>query len=313
MVAKSLFLFFDHHRFSQSPRFLRLRNDSLNTVIALIDSKQRDGLLVDGSDKKQRLARETVAHWLLACVLGGDSGVHQWWHLSLLPPLFNGLLDEDIEQQNFMRAVIKFMSQGVNKSFDDSTISTLTQHSSWKVREESVRYIGVVETRLSPTSQEIIRSLFPLLGDVRTEVGLAVRDVASLVFMSDLGLPHGSKIVDQLMLSANKQLKHIKRSKGTSQNELISKNITAIRYGVNGLCALILSAPFDVPPSVVPAIAVLARLASSCGDETKTAIRHAFMEFKRTHLDNWDVHRMCFDEHTLDAFNETFEAPSYFC
>lgn len=322
MVGKTLFLFLDFPCFVKCPRITTLRSETLSVALSLLDadSSLNVDLVANIREKKLRLARETTGHWLVTCALGGDYGVHLWWHLALLPCLFKGLLDEDIDHQRFVRSIIQFMSQSVDKCLDSETITSLTTNNSWKVREEAVRYIGVIDTRLNANSKQVILSLFPLLGDVRLEVAVAVRDVSSLVFMTDLTLPHGAEIANRLMTHATKALKRSKRTKihkstdhtGLSQVEE-AKNNQSVRYCVHGLSALVLSSPFDMSDEVVPAIGLLARLASRGSDETQTAVRHCFMEFKRTHLDNWDEHRTRFDESTLDAFNETFEAPSYFC
>ena len=53
-----------------------------------------------------------------------------------------------------------------------------------------------------------------------------------------------------------------------------------------------------------------AKAAAKAGEDI---VKLAFTEFKRTHQDDWANHREAFDEEILDAFNDTFEAPSYFC
>ena len=90
-----------------------------------------------------------------------------------------------------------------------------------------------------------------------------------------------------------------------------------------GLAAVVLAHPYAVEPHVPSAIKLLAQLSaaprsgkSSSGGTTQAmvteVVKATFLEFKRTHLDEWSRHREAFDVETLDAFNDCFDAPSYF-
>ena len=59
-------------------------------------------------------------------------------------------------------------------------------------------------------------------------------------------------------------------------------------------------------------IALMARL-GACGlPSVSEVVKSTFMEFKRTHMDEWHQHREAFDADTLSAFNDCFDAPTYF-
>ena len=80
---------------------------------------------------------------------------------------------------------------------------------------------------------------------------------------------------------------------------------------MQALSALVLAFPYDVPPAVPPAIALLAR--HSALSPAADAIVHTFTDFKRTHADMWERQRDLFEREQLDAFNDIMVSPDYFC
>jgi len=319
MIAKTMFLLFDFPHFAQCSRLLHLRKTTLAFISSTLSPLHSQDAAVATLAIKH--AQETTAHWLLTCALGGESAVHQWHHASLVPSLFDGLLDEDATHQKFTRSILKYLAQSLDIFPDAVSVNILVTHDSWKVREEAIKFIGVLDTRLNSNSSILITHLPSLLGDSRLEVCMAARDVASLVFLVDIDSEHCRCFIETLMGTSTKFLKPLKRK--TKKNQAVpddgdvevkeTQDVRTIRFCVHGLSGLVLSSPFEVPLPVVPAISMLVRLASGGGSEAMTTTRETFMDFKRTHLDNWEQHRMAFDEHTLEGFNETFEAPSYFC
>jgi len=357
--------------------------------------------------KERRNLRETVLFWMVSDALAGDlgqSGQEHW--AALLPHVFAGVGDSNLEHSDMVKGSLRFLSQAVegaslgtgSPSSSCSSFSSLfvglARSSRWKVREEAAFFAGVVAFRLNfslapEPRASLVEALWVLLGDERKEVGDAAREAFRVLFLTGSAL-EARGLNSRLTTSARATLKTLavrKRKHAkimdvttttaaaaaaavqpalqeavgadqfptapagtlTSPNAAVSvksgrgKIEVAQVTSTQGLSALVLMSPFEVPPGVPQAIALLATLHSATASAAKSqaassraeghtskqsvkqsvaaaaalvvgdVVKATFMEFKRTHTDDWTRHREAFDEQTLDAFNDTFESPSYFC
>jgi hypothetical protein len=234
--------------------------------------------------------------------------------------------------------LLRFLAQcgpssalGATEAHSAAALAALAEHPSWKVREEAVRFAAVVAARrfrVGAGSGSVRACVCLLLGDDRREVAEAAREALSLDFLlaSDAG-----ELAQSFEDLAHAALKKRRKANAKAKSDAVaapgaaadvptaafasgrSKSDAAFQRGAMGLAALVLAHPYAVEPHVVAAIGLLAQLQGSAGKGVVAeVVKATFLEFKRTHLDEWALHRQSFDKDTLDAYNDCFDAPSYF-
>ena len=81
--------------------------------------------------------------------------------------------------------------------------------------------------------------------------------------------------------------------------------------GVLGLCALVLSHPYDIPDFLTSTIHMLCRHVTDVAP-ISTTVKNTFAEFKRTHQDNWEVDKLKFTRDQLTDLTELLVSPHYY-
>ncbi|CAF5160314.1 unnamed protein product [Rotaria sp. Silwood1] len=90
-----------------------------------------------------------------------------------------------------------------------------------------------------------------------------------------------------------------------------AENIVKRHGGVLGLCAIVLSSPYDIPNHVPEALMLLCEH-SHDPDLIQKSIKKALSEFRRTHHDSWHEHREKFTEDQLVILADVLISPSYY-
>ena len=80
------------------------------------------------------------------------------------------------------------------------------------------------------------------------------------------------------------------------------------------LSAIVLGRPYDTPPYIPVILAALSKhsfehRASLC---VREVVKMVCSEFKRTHTDNWEVHRKQFTQEQLEALEDVVSTPHYY-
>ncbi|CAF1489784.1 unnamed protein product, partial [Adineta steineri] len=116
----------------------------------------------------------------------------------------------------------------------------------------------------------------------------------------------------------NDDLKHFRIMSKTSYFTKVdgkkvtsAENIVKRHGGVLGLCAIVLSSPYDIPTHVPEALMLLCEH-SHDPDLIQKSIKKALSEFRRTHYDSWHEHREKFTEDQLVILADVLISPSYY-
>ncbi|CAF1453615.1 unnamed protein product, partial [Adineta ricciae] len=90
-----------------------------------------------------------------------------------------------------------------------------------------------------------------------------------------------------------------------------TQNIIKRHGGVLGLCAMVLSSPYDIPEHVPDA---LMDLCEHLHDPIliRESVKYALSEFRRTHHNSWHEHRAKFTEDQLIILTDVLISPSYY-
>ena len=87
--------------------------------------------------------------------------------------------------------------------------------------------------------------------------------------------------------------------------------MSSYHSGILGLCSLVEAYPHDVPSFVPDVLMELQRHLHDPQPVPKT-IKKTLQEFKRTHQDNWDEHKLKFTEDQLMVLTDLLVSQNYY-
>ncbi|CAF1560656.1 unnamed protein product [Rotaria magnacalcarata] len=90
-----------------------------------------------------------------------------------------------------------------------------------------------------------------------------------------------------------------------------TENIIKRHGGILGLCAIVLSSPYDIPQYVPDALMLLCEHPHD-PDLIQKSIKKALSEFRRTHHDSWHEHREKFTNDQLVILTDVLISPNYY-
>lgn len=143
-----------------------------------------------------------------------------------------------------------------------------------------------------------------LLEDSQPEVRVEAAKVVSGLLHCQF-IPAPTDLLNIFMQKARTKVKKVK----TTEN--INKNLIIRHAGVLGLCSFINAHPYNVPdylPSVFEALGYNL----SDPQPIPATIRKTMGDFKRTHHDNWEMHKLKFTEEELSILSDLSVPPSYY-
>jgi proteasome activator subunit 4 len=163
----------------------------------------------------------------------------------------------------------------------------------------------LVNERMKNIIREIIIST---LMDEQLEVRLS----ASLTLT---GFIHSNFFnVDENLINHLKKLSKIKpKVKEAETGKLITSmpNIIKRHGGVLGLCSIVNSCPYDIPSYLPDTVTYLTQYIND-PVPIQGSVRKCLSEFRRTHHDNWQEHKLNFDESQLSILTDILISPNYY-
>ncbi|KAK4885236.1 hypothetical protein RN001_001507 [Aquatica leii] len=150
-----------------------------------------------------------------------------------------------------------------------------------------------------------------LLEDIQPEVRVTAAKTLS-GFLHCHFIPNADSLLSEFKLKSRTKLKS--RSGSTSSTVNIQNNSQTIRTrhaAVLGMCAFVSCHPYDVPEYLSD---IFLELGKHLNDPQPipAAIHQTLGDFKRTHHDNWDVHKLKFTEDELAVLSDLTVPPSYY-
>merc|ERR1719361_1552299 len=94
-------------------------------------------------------------------------------------------------------------------------------------------------------------------------------------------------------------------------NKYVRDELAAYHSGILGLSAMVEAYPYDVP-EVVPDILIELEKHLHDPQPIPTAHKDTFQEFKRTHQDNWQEHKLKFTDDQLVVMTDLLVSPNYY-
>ncbi|CAF4657490.1 unnamed protein product [Rotaria sp. Silwood1] len=196
--------------------------------------------------------------------------------------------------------------------FLESLIEQLEQvciSSKWHARRAAIEFVQhMIFCNLFNArsyKKQICKLIFKCLFDEQFEV----RTVASVTLsgLYQCGYIQVNKEDFKYFSQMSKINYFIKKSGKT----IITDNIIKRHGGILGLCAIVLSSPYDIPNYVPDALMLLCEH-SHDPDLIQKSIKKALSEFRRTHHDSWHEHREKFTEDQLVILADVLISPNYY-
>lgn len=192
-----------------------------------------------------------------------------------------------------------------------ATIKTTVGLSSWHTRVAVLQYLQVMVfcnffTMQKPEYQEHVReTVLHLICDDQLEV----REVAAVTLS---GLLHcGYMEMDKDMLTHFERLGATKLKKRKKLESIPTQNLIQRHAGVLGLSAYVQAYPYDVP-EFMPQI--LMDLSEHVNDPQpiQATVKKSLSNFRRTHHDNWQDHKLMFTDDQLVVLTDLLVSPNYY-
>ncbi|CAF3901429.1 unnamed protein product [Rotaria sp. Silwood1] len=96
-----------------------------------------------------------------------------------------------------------------------------------------------------------------------------------------------------------------------SKKVTLTKNIITRHGGILGLCAMVLSSPYNISSYISDALIFLCKH-SNDRHMIQKSIHQCLSEFRRTHYDSWHKHQRSFTKDQLLILTDTFVSHSYY-
>eukprot|EP00171_Calliarthron_tuberculosum_P009884 IDg9884t1 len=148
-----------------------------------------------------------------------------------------------------------------------------------------------------------------LISDEQIEVRAAA--AATLLPMIRDAPPEVVKEIRESFLSVIKETQPPRRRARGARVQMSPDTIRRRHGATLGLSSLVISSPYTVP-EWMPSILVSLSNCVSDPPPISTSVKKLFVDFLRTHRDEWQQHKAAFTEEELEIVSELLVSPSYY-
>ena len=273
-------------------------------------------------------ALETVALWVTQYIQSTSTSLRK--EVYTLLPFFCQFVGNETGQevsQTCLKSLCYLSVCITPKSSIDLVLEMIwkiSQSSSWKAKMSILEFAQtfVFTNFMSICLHEnYVTKIETLILDMMSDVALQVRQKATKILC---GLFHShfinaegqgrllrdfrAKIRRKMTKKASNKFKKEKPKKLAN---LDKTELAKYHSGILGLCAIVEAYPYDVP-EMVPDILIEMEKHLHDPQPIPKTIKDCFQEFKRTHQDNWDEHKLKFSEDQLSVMTDLLVSPNYY-
>ncbi|KAJ8924060.1 hypothetical protein NQ315_006837 [Exocentrus adspersus] len=238
--------------------------------------------------------------------------------LPLAALLQNNELDEELASLSTNLLVVLAQTMTIEKYIPCAieAIKKVAKCPSWSARALIADFlpIFVFYNMATINAQKVwVLEIQTIVLDLMEDVQPEVRTGAAKVLNSLLHCQFIPEPTELLKLFKQKASTKLNTKKQIKNKEPVANNMNIkIRHaGVLGLCAFINSHPYDVP-DFLPDVFEQLRPHLSDPQPIPATIRKTLGDFKRTHHDNWETHKLKFTEEELSLLSDLTVPPSYY-
>jgi len=284
---------------------------------------------VEGENKDADNTLETTALFVTQYIQSTSTSLRK--DLYKLLPFFCQFVGNETGQevsQTCLKSLCYLSVCIASKSSIDFVLEMIwkvSQSSSWKAKMSILEFAQTfVFTNFMSLClhEKYVAQIEKLVIEMMSDVTLQVRQKATKILC---GLFH-SQFIDnegqkrllkdfrtkiRRKLERKKSSNKFKKEKPKNLASLDKTQLAAFHSGVMGLCAIVEAYPYDVPEMVPDILIELEKHLHDPQPIPKT-IKDCFQEFKRTHQDNWQEHKLKFSEDQLTVMTDLLVSPNYY-
>ena len=218
--------------------------------------------------------------------------------ISTLNILGKALIQED-QIENFIRQV-----------------AAISRAEWWRARSAALKllkdavFFNILTIMASPWRALVVDCVLARLGDERIEVRQVAANVLADLVHVDF-LPDLPVLIKESTAAIKKNRKSLVKKNPPLAPSDRAALLTALHGNILALCAVVLSAPYAVPPYLPSVLCTLAD-AVTLPEPLARTVKDCVRNFHSTHRDNWQQHKKCFTGDELSVVNDLLSAPSYY-
>lgn len=283
--------------------------------------------IMDVEDKESNHALETVALFVTQYIQSTSTSIRA--EVYQLLPYFCQFVGNETDQevsQTCLKSLCYLSVCIASKSSIDFVLEMIwkvSKSSSWKAKMSILEFAQTfVFTNFMTLClhEKWVAKIQSLMLEMMSDETLQVRQKATKILC---GLFHSQFIDNQGQQRLLTEFRNKIRRKMTKKNSgnkfkkqrnlknLDKAELAAFHSGILGLCALVEAYPYDVPEMIPDVLIELEKHLHDPLPIPKT-IKDCFQEFKRTHQDNWQEHKLKFSEEQLSVMTDLLVSPNYY-
>jgi len=296
--------------------------DQLKNVDSIVKYQANEKESEENSELKNLLLKfKTTMEFVISVTWENESSVPLSFYR--LFPIFCQYesFDPDPEISNLACAALAGLCRTLVHQKDvDSVLSSLklaAQSKSWRARLCVLEFLKVfafnntsVFASSNKWATEVLNLVLQLLRDRKLEV----RELSSKIvcgFLHCLLVPEPMELLKSFQKSTMTFKRNRQNAKDGKRNALTPEEVDEAHASILGLCAFVDTHPYHVP-SFLPDILVVLTTHLHDPQPIPATIRKCLSDFRRTHHDNWAVHKTKFTEDQLCILTDIFVSPCYY-
>jgi len=266
--------------------------------------------------EKQKAIRllQAVCKCIGGCLVRDFRGVRPEYY-KLLPMLCNHESNEiETHLAKDCIATLGYLAQAILPLHVIPTcleaISQVYKSGSWKARASVLELLQVTVFLNMPSLLSDVTWVHQVMDVVENgliDERVEVRSKAGQVLS---GLLHCA-FVDKARQDSLLKSFYVKVRSGGKKKKKTAEEIVAKHSGVIGLCAFVNAFPYDVPEFLPDILMVLSDHLHD-PQPIPVTIKKTLQDFKRTHQDNWQDHKLKFSDDQLGVLTDLLVSPSYY-
>ncbi|XP_078590168.1 proteasome activator complex subunit 4-like isoform X2 [Branchiostoma floridae x Branchiostoma japonicum] len=283
-----------------------------------VQDQAQDGSLGETDEKKEAIQLiKTVMKWMISGLARMYHGVFPELYqlLPLIMPLESTEKDDELQKdaQVCLACVAQaYLSPDIIPTAMEA-VKQVAFGGLWRARLSIMTFLQVLvfcNLFLVQANKSVVADIRKLLLKLLQDEQLEVREMAGTTLSGFLQC--GLIALDKDLQVHFNKLCHTKLPKKKKLTDAGMQEALIQRHaGVLGLCACVLSYPYDVPEWMPQ---LLLELGDHLNDPQPIAgtVKKTLSDFRRTHHDNWQEHKQRFTEDQLCMLTDLLVSPSYY-
>eukprot|EP00181_Compsopogon_caeruleus_P004140 CAMPEP_0184687850 /NCGR_PEP_ID=MMETSP0312-20130426/27727_1 /TAXON_ID=31354 /ORGANISM="Compsopogon coeruleus, Strain SAG 36.94" /LENGTH=1834 /DNA_ID=CAMNT_0027144393 /DNA_START=360 /DNA_END=5864 /DNA_ORIENTATION=- len=273
-------------------------------------------LLSDGERKSLARECETLSRWVSVIHWVGETPRFGSYLPLLLPAVFLSFDDSDPERLSHARLALSLSAQSrLSRSNLRAVVDVcniIARSPRWKMRGSILGFLQVLAFVSNFSGgEEILGQIRTIIIGFLSDEQLEVREGAAHTLVPLLRDAPENTIKETRELLLSRLTTTQPRARRRKDVKPPADQIIQRHSAVLGLASMVMSSPYTLPSWMPGVLMALARQVDDY-PPISTSSRKIFVEFWRTHRDEWATHKRAFAEDELEIVSDLLISPSYY-